>query len=128
MNSRRFTARCLPCFGPRATTARLQVETKSLAARGTITRTSRYLARHDMENAAFASSMPRSSLVLKNSESLVLQTENAPHLQRSPLVPPNSEPGSKELRRVVGSWTEPDDRARSVRCEQPYEPTRAGVQ
>ena len=93
MNSRRFTARCLPCFGPRATTARLQVETKSLAARGTITRTSRYLARHDMENAAFASSMPRSSLVLKNSESLVLQTENASHLQRSSLVLKNSETG-----------------------------------
>src|SRR5262249_30533750 len=61
---------------------------------------------------AFASSMPRSTLALKNCESLVLQTEHAPHLQRSSLVPPNSEPGSKELRKVVGY----------LDCKQPQEP------
>jgi hypothetical protein len=42
---------------------------------------------------------------------------------RSSLVLSSSEPGSKELRRIVGFFKlNQDDRARSVRCECPCEP------
>ena len=72
---------------------------------------------------AFASSMPRSSLVLKNSESLVLQTEIAPHFASSMYgVPwfyraPNLVLKNSEGLLVLG--LNQTTRARSVRCECP---------
>jgi hypothetical protein len=78
---------------------------------------------------AFASSMPRSSPVLKDFESsVIVGSSDGKYLAfrefyaRSSLVLPNSEPVLKNSEGLLVLWTEPDDRARSVHCEQPYEP------